>query len=272
MYFKLLTGVFLLVLAGCAMGRLWSREPSYELYGTQICEVGDGITVSGFVVRDESLLYAGSSPVFTVSEGQWIGGGQALAATAGGTLTVPRGGYFSHVADGYESLLTPEYILNCKEEDLRSLRPEPVSSGAAGRLIRGQGWYFAVPGDFPSIEPGTRVTLVMEGEEYEATVLRSQEVLVLECKSYLYRITALREQRVRIRLSSDSAIPLPGRAIYYEEGESCVYVLEGTRARSRAVTIVRVQEDTVWVSPEDIPQGAQVILTEKEITDGMILK
>ncbi len=272
LYFKLLTGVFVLVLVGYGLGRIWSREPSYELYSTRICEVGDGITVSGFVVRSETVLYCRETPTFLYEEGQWVGGGQAVALTAGGSLMVPGGGYLSYGTDGYEPLLTPEFILDCKKEQLEALSPETQESYGVGRLIHGQTWYFAVPGDFPALEQGSYITLSIGDLECEGKILRTQELLVLECSSYAHCITNLRQAEARIHIASLSGIPLPTKTVYYEAGESCVYILRGAQARRKAVRILRIEEDTLWIHPEDLPQGAQVILTEKEITDGMVLK
>lgn len=272
LYFKLLTGVFLLVLAGYGLERLWPREPSYELYSTQICEVGDGLTVSGFAVRYESLLYSREKPVFLSPMGQWIGGGQALAATSGGKLVTSRGGYLSYEADGYETLLTPEFILECKEEELLNLTAEDLPSHTVGKLVHDHKWYFAVPGNFPEFSPGDRVRLSIEDGEWEAEVLRTQEVLVLQCMDSVHRILSLREATGELLLPSQEGISLPKEAIYYEDGETYVYVLQGAQARRKTVHILRLRDDILWIHPTDLPEGAQVILTEKEITDGTVLK
>ncbi len=272
LYFKLLTGIFVLALVGYGIGRICHRDPSYTLYSTRICEVGDGITVSGFVVRSESLIYCGEIPTFLHEEGRWVGGGQVLAHTASGSLLIPNGGYFSHGTDGYESLLTPEYILSCKKEHFESLSPENRPSHSVGKLIHGQTWYFAAPGDFPSLEQGSDVTLSIGNLKCKGKVLRTQELLVLECNHYTHCITNLRQTEAQIQSSSLSGIPLPAKTLYYKDGESCVYILRGAQAYRKTVRILRIQEDTLWIHPEDLPQGAQVILTDKEITDGMVLK
>ena len=272
LYFKLVTGVFVLVLTGYALGRLWPFDPSYELYSTRICEVGDGITVSGFVVRSETILYSRESPTFLYEEGRWIGGGQAVATTASGRLFTPQAGYLSYCTDGYESVLTPDFILGCKAEDLLTLSPEPVVDPAVGRLIHGQTWYFAAPGNFPQLTQGATLSLTIEGIRCEGTVLRTQELLVIRCNSYAGRIGSLRRADAQIHLSSFSAISLPAEAVYFESGATCVYVLRGACARRQTVTVLRIRDDTLWVSPESLPAGTQVILTEIEITDGMVLK
>lgn len=272
LYFKLLTGVFLLVLVGYGLGRLCSREPSYELYSTQVCEVGDGITVSGFVVRSESLLFCEEAPVFLIPEGQWVGGGQAFASTACGRVIAPCGGYLSYTADGYERLLTPEFILECKKEELSLLSPDTVPSRAVGRLIVEHRWYFAAGGTFPELSTGDQVLLRIGQEQWDATVLRSRELLVLECRGSIQGVLSLRQATGEVIPSTTEGIPIPKNAIYYEKGKSYVYVLRGAQARRKAVRIIRIQDHTLWIHPEDLEQGAQVILTEKEITDGMVLK
>ena len=272
LYFKLLTGVFLLVLVGYGLGKLFPGEPAYELYSTQICEVGDGITVSGFAVRYESLLYSREKPTFLSLEGQWVGGGQTLATTQTGSLTASCGGYLSYTLDGYEELLTPEFILNCKQEEVQNLSPVPLPSHAVGKLVHGQRWYFAAPGDYPALKIGDKLRLSIEEEEWDVTVLRTQEVLVVECDTGLSRAPALRQATGRLLFPAVEGIPLPPSAIYYDKGETYVYVLQGARARRKAVSVLLIKEDALWISPEDLPVGAQVILTDTEITDGTVLK
>ena len=272
LYLKLLSAVLGVVLLLYGLHRLHKPEASYRLQSTQISEVGDGITVSGFVVRYESLLTCDEPLSFLCEDGQWVGGGQAVAALDGGSLVVPRGGYVSHSADGYEDLLTPDFVLSCEGEELEALCPRLLPDDAVGRLIRGQSWYFAAPGDYPILEQGDNLRLSVGDVECKARVLRTQGILLLECAEYMHRITNLRKCEARLTTGTLTAIPLPGRAVYYEEGKTCVYILRGAQVRRQTVEILRTEEDRVWISPETLGQGEQVILTEQELSDGMILK
>lgn len=80
-YLKLtgiLLAALLLVYGVCAL--LFDGEPSYTLQTAAYCEVGDGITVSGFVVRSE--CYVRSDAALTapaVSEGERVAAGQTVA-------------------------------------------------------------------------------------------------------------------------------------------------------------------------------------------------
>jgi predicted signal transduction protein with EAL and GGDEF domain len=62
------------------------------------------------------------------------------------------------------------------------------------------------------------------------------------------------------------------RALYYEEGTSCVYILQGGRVRRKVVEVIGLKGDEVLLHEDSLPVGAQVIITDIELTDGMILK
>ena len=65
-------------------------------------------------------------------------------AASGGTtrITAPVSGTYSAVADGYESVLTPEVLETTTPSQLLSAAPQSVST-TVGKLIQGSAWYFA---------------------------------------------------------------------------------------------------------------------------------
>ena len=65
-------------------------------------------------------------------------------AASGGTtrITAPVSGTYSAVADGYESVLTPEALETMTPSQLSSAAPQSVST-TVGKLIQGSAWYFA---------------------------------------------------------------------------------------------------------------------------------
>ena len=107
-YLKLLRislGVLLLL---ALILSVWEGEEDYSLREIMICEVGDGLSVSGFVVREEGLLFVGETvPELTVREGQWLSGGQCYGifrcCEADTHPVIPvctaKSGYFSHIRD-----------------------------------------------------------------------------------------------------------------------------------------------------------------------------
>ncbi len=271
LFFRLLTGLFgaLFLLWGSC--RLLKPSASYELQSAQICEVGDGMTVSGFVVRYESPIYCEEAVSLIPPEGAWVGGGHTVASISQGTLKTPVSGYLSHWADGYEECLTPDFVKTASPEELFSLTPSPVSARIRGKLITSQIWYFAAPAQ-EGFSVGQRLSLRIGEVETRGKVIRNDGLLLLECNRHLYALTQIRETEAELTGPSLRAIPLPDRALYYEEGTSCVYILQGGRVRRKAVEVIGLKGEEVLLHEDSLPVGAQVIITDIELTDGMILK
>ena len=269
LYLKLLSAVLGVVLLLYGLHRLHKPEASYRLQSTQISEVGDGITVSGFVVRYETPLYATEPVSLLLPEGQWVSGGQALTQGRE-VLRSPHSGYLSHETDGYEEVLTPEYLMTATASELYTAEPRGTRVQAVGRVIGKQRWYFATSAQ-EGLEVGQSLSLCIGSTEYEAKVLRTEELLLLECMGGLQSLSHIRTAEAELRFGGQRGISLPREAIYYEKGTSCVYLLEGGRARRKAVEILALREDGVILAEDALPTGAQVILTNRELKDGMIL-
>ena len=87
-----LTSILLAVLLAawvlCAVflrGSPWRRETAVY------CQVGDGLTVSGFVVREEAVLLCSAPEVsYTADEGAWVGSGQIVVYGCDDALTAAR--------------------------------------------------------------------------------------------------------------------------------------------------------------------------------------
>ena len=66
-------------------GSPWRRETAVY------CQVGDGLTVSGFVVREEAVLLCSAAEVsYTAAEGAWVGSGQIVAYGCDDAQTAAR--------------------------------------------------------------------------------------------------------------------------------------------------------------------------------------
>lgn len=397
LYLKIISIVLAaVVLAYVLFSVLFKSGSSYALTAAVRCEVGDGITVSGFVVRSEKVLTAEQSIVVCeLSEGERVGGGQAVAtvyqtaearaqrlelarlqaqldqlnyaaeslgsrddstldlqirtllvqssqyvqsqqlssaraaaeefqpmvlrrsiseedgtrintritelsariaelsAVAGQTqtVTVSSSGYFSEAADGLETTLTPEAVLEMSAAQLRALENETASAptGAFGRLILGQKWYFAAVVPAERLEGhyvGDRLTVQLSGEALQnlsMTIERIGEnesgscVLVLSCERLMQYISALRRQTADIVFETYTGLSVEPQALYYEDGTAGVYVLEGARARFKPVNILyeyadgyvveldKSDTDNLW--PED-----EIILTSDDIYNGKVFE
>ncbi len=80
-YLKLTSILLAALLAIFVLCSIFLRSgEDYTTLAPVYCEVGDGITVSGFVVRSEELLVSSAPyPVAALSEGQRVGGSQTVA-------------------------------------------------------------------------------------------------------------------------------------------------------------------------------------------------
>lgn len=80
-YLKLTSILLAVLLAVFVLCSIFLRSgEDYTTLAPVYCEVGDGLTVSGFVVRSEELLVSSKPcPVAALSEGQRVGGGQTVA-------------------------------------------------------------------------------------------------------------------------------------------------------------------------------------------------
>lgn len=82
LYIKLITLVLAALLLAYVLFSLFQSGGSsgYALETAVLCEVGDGLSVSGFIVRSETVLTgADKIVVCELTEGEWVGAGQRLA-------------------------------------------------------------------------------------------------------------------------------------------------------------------------------------------------
>ncbi|MDR0890411.1 MAG: hypothetical protein LBM28_07215 [Oscillospiraceae bacterium] len=200
-------------------------------------------------------------------------------------------GYYSQSADGFENILTPDAIMSMSPGRLRELAGyEPtVVSNAVGRLILGQRWYYIteVPASrIASVEVGDSLTVSFAGQNLQnlrTAVERIGEetngmcILVLSCGSFLQEVSGLREQSADIIFETYAGLRVSKQALYVLDGQSGVYILEGSRADWKAVEILYEYGDGYVVkldqsSTNNLWPEDEVILTSDEIFDGKVMQ
>ena len=204
-------------------------------------------------------------------------------------LLAPQAGYFSSHVDGYESLLTPERLDGLTAGELERLSALSVSGlpEQYGKLCLGQTWYFvaALPAERAAqCAEGDRLTVRLSGvRELRMQVRRvgaeenGMRVLVLSSSQYLQEVTALRKQYAELIFQTYEGLRVPKKALYVENGETGVYVLEGARVQWKPVEVLFEQDDSFLVawerdSVDNLWPEDELILTSKEITDGKVLQ
>lgn len=216
-----------------------------------------------------------------------------LERSLGGTaITAPEAGIYSAACDGYETVLTPEFL----EDDLTSGKLESVKplnndNANVGKLIYGNTWYYAASiTDAQAEELNGRSTvtlrfakgLTMDLKMTVVSISRSENghrVLLLSSDKYIAQTTLLRHQAATLVLRTYEGLRLPANALRVsDEGVTGVYCVLGVRARFKPVKVVYQGDGYALVeaasATEDssmLRQGDQVIVTTAELFDGKVI-
>ena len=217
----------------------------------------------------------------------------ALRAEAGaeaGSIYAPVSGYFSSVADGYETELTPAFLETATVSALEKYQGlSRRETGAVGKLVTSQKWYFAavVPSaNVAALEPGSRIDVNFAYDFYTTVRMKIERIspsederciLVLSSESYIQNAVSARTQTADLVFADRSGLRVPKTAIYVSEaGRSGVYVLEGAEARWKDVEILYDDGDWFIVnldksSTKNLWPEDEIILTTGEIFDGKVM-
>ena len=195
-----------------------------------------------------------------------------LSGTASGgatRITAQVSGTYSAVADGYESVLTPESLNTMTPSQLSSVAPQSVST-TVGKLIQGSTWYFAASvnaSDAEGLKVGSSLTLRMaSGVDFDLPVTLSRMsaeengkcLLVVQSNRYLPYMTLLREQNAELILHEYDGLRIPKNALRVDEnGVSGVYCLVGRVAYFKPVNIVYQGGDYCLVTPGEIEAATE---------------
>ena len=213
--------------------------------------------------------------------------------TGSGSIAINAhvGGYYSEIVDGYETILTPERVMTMSVTTLRGVqydRTEP-SVEVIGRLVTGQTWYYVteVPAETAArCSTGSRLTVRFAAQALDELRMKVEYisepedeacVLVLSYSKLMQEVTALREQNASISFETYEGLRVPKQALYYIDGQTGVYILEGVRAEWKSVEILceygdcyvveldKSDTDNLW--PKD-----EIILTSEDIYDGKVMQ
>ena len=226
----------------------------------------------------------------------------ALATTQ---VRAPVPGVFSGLVDGYESLLTPERIHDLTPSALQELINNPAGedSGAIGKLITSDTWYFAanLPNETADrLEEGESATLRFSGElnrDVKMVVDRigptqgKITLVIFSSNRYLTLTTLLRHQTVELIFESWSGLRIPKEAFRLveftqeaEEGsqpvtvtKTGVYAFVNGRAEFREAKIIHEGPDYYVVSPvgtgRKVLRAGDTVITEAVgLQDGLRLE
>lgn len=212
------------------------------------------------------------------------------AQSAGDTSAILAGkaGTFSAAVDGYESVLTPERLMEMTVAEFESVQPDETDANAIGRLVTSATWYYAcvVPAsELSGVEEGDRATLTFARDYYQPVTMRvarlggneaDSRLLVLSSDRALQNVTLLRQQSAEIVFTSYSGLRVPKSAVRVENGQTGVYILEGTLAKWKPITILHDTGESYVVtldtsSTNNLWPGDELIINAKNLYDGKVV-
>ena len=212
------------------------------------------------------------------------------AQSAGDTSAILAGkaGTFSAAVDGYESVLTPERLMEMTVAEFESVQPDETDANAIGRLVTSATWYYAcvVPAsELSGVEEGNRATLTFARDYYQPVTMRvarlggneaGSRLLVLSSDRALQNVTLLRQQSAEIVFTSYSGLRVPKSAVRVENGQTGVYILEGTLAKWKPITILHDTGESYVVtldtsSTNKLWPGDELIIKAKNLYDGKVV-
>ena len=212
------------------------------------------------------------------------------AQSAGDTSAILAGkaGTFSAAVDGYESVLTPERLMEMTVAEFESVQPDETDANAIGRLVTSATWYYAcvVPAsELSGVEEGDRATLTFARDYYQPVTMRvarlggneaGSRLLVLSSDRALQNVTLLRQQSAEIVFTSYSGLRVPKSAVRVENGQTGVYILEGTLAKWKPITILHDTGESYVAaldtsSTDNLWPGDELIINEKNLYDGKVV-
>lgn len=217
---------------------------------------------------------------------------QALKGELTGAVSEIRtasAGYFSTVADGYESILTPDAITALSVAQVEQLPEAAPPAGAVGRIVTGDKWYYlctleaqkmgnAWVGDTATVKFAGENGLTVDMELLHVSQESEGRVaLVLAADRYMHHITALRQQQAEVIFRSYSGLRVPKQAVRVDEnGNVGVYIMESANAAWKRVEILYDNGESYVValdksSTYNLWPGDELIVSAAELYDGKVV-
>ena len=194
-----------------------------------------------------------------------------LTAAAGpntSRITAPKGGLFSSLVDGYETVLSPELQMDMTPAHYRELSAK--TPGGVSKMIYGQRWYFVTlmrSADTKNLRSGDSVTLRFQsGLDRDLTMQverisdedGGQRLVVLSSDRYLNLTTLLRHQNAQIIFGSYTGIRVPRSAVRIlweaetDEDGNPVLRSDGTEAQKQVTGVYCLWGTTARFKPVDV--------------------
>ncbi|MCI8423130.1 MAG: hypothetical protein HFF50_06330 [Lawsonibacter sp.] len=286
--------------------RASAAQGDYTQLEDQIIQVKSSVLRRGYTYGD-GLTAADLSALLRDLKSQRSALNQRASSSVT-RVTAPQSGTFSSLTDGYESLLSPDSVLQLTPSALDSLMKSPqAGEDALGKLILGARWYFAaiIPAQAAErLEEGDTALLRFTGEFSRDLQMRvdklgpregERALAVFSTDRFLSQTTQLRQQTAELIFQDYSGLRIPKESLHLEkqteEPDSSadasqapvettrlgVYALVNGRAEFKPVEIILEGTDYYVVQAANngnkaLRAGDEIIIRAAGLYDGQLLE
>lgn len=283
--------------------RASSALGDYTQLEDQILKLKSGVLKRGYTYGEGLTAQQLSEQLSALTSQRAALSQQSAAATT--QVIAPQSGVFSTLVDGFESVLTPDSVLQLTPSSLDALldTPSVQDTSAAGKLITSQRWWYAA--NLPTEEAerlrqGDTVTLRFTGDfaqdvemqvDQVGPIEEQQTLVVFSTDRYLSQTTLLRRQSAELIFESWSGLRIPKTALHLveetvedqETGEASVvtrlgvYALVAGRTEFKEVEVITEGADYYVVHPlgssrKLLRVGDEIITEAVGLQDGLLLE
>ena len=215
-------------------------ERSPETASVYRMEVDDSVTAEGRVQCDAEYITAAFETVyFTVSEGQWVSGGELVALGDGSfenLVSAPCAGYFT-----------------------RTLGAE-APKNAVGRIVSG-GWRFVAKlknaGEY---HIGQRLYLTVF-DKYPAYIEKIDgSTVTVRCKTGLDAVLEADTLKATLSTAELEGLRVPQRALHSDDDGHFVYVLKADKPERTPVEVIYNKHDLCLVKGGGLYENMKVLV------------
>lgn len=275
----------------------------YTQLEDQILKLKSGVLKRGYTYGEGLTAQQLSEQLSALTSQRAALSQQSAAATT--RVTAPQSGVFSTLVDGFESVLTPDSVLQLTPSSLDTLldTPSVQDTSAAGKLITSQRWWYAANLPIEEAErlrQGDTVTLRFTGDFAQDVAMQvdqvgptegQQTLVVFSTDRYLSQTTLLRRQTAELIFESWSGLRIPKSALHLveetvedqETGEPSVvtrlgvYALVAGRTEFKEVEVITEGADYYVVHPlgssrKLLRVGDEIITEAVGLQDGLLLE
>lgn len=208
-------------------------------------------------------------------------------------ISSPVAGYFVSQADGYESILTVEDVLDLTPEEIENAMstPPPVPENSVGKVVGDYEWYMACVVSVEQaaeMKQGAQLTLKLPfvtNQTIPVEVMSTnrnkegQVAVIFKCANMSRELSSIRQEQVQIQIKEYSGLRVPDAALQFnDQQETGVFVRVGNALTFKKVKVLYHSEHDRYsiceITDEDgyLQLYDSIVVGGKNLYDGKIIR